>query len=129
MAAVRLQRRAILLPAYTYDIEFRNTAAHGNADALSRLPLPRKGPEYISEVHLCNVKQIQSLSVTSHNIRRCTCQDSVLSKVLDYTLKGWPSQVPKELQLYHTKLAELSVEEVCLLWRRRVIIPQKLRKK
>ena len=42
-------------------------------------------------------------------------------------IKGWPSQVPKELQPYHTKLAELSVEEGCLLWGRRVIIPQKLR--
>ena len=61
MVAARLQRWAILLSAYTYDIEFRNTAAHGNADALSRLPLPGKGPKYISKVHLCNVKQIQSL--------------------------------------------------------------------
>ena len=30
------------------------------------------------------------------------------------------------LQPYHTKLAELSVEEGCLLWGRRVIIPQRL---
>ena len=48
--------------------------------------------------------------------------------MLDYTLKGWPSQVSKELQPYHTKLAELSVEEGCLLWGRRVIIPKKLQK-
>ena len=128
VAAARLQRWAIRLSAYTYDIEFRSTAAHGNADALSRLPLPMKGPEYPSEVHLCNVKQIESLPVTSHRIRQCTRQDTVLSKVLDYTLKGWPSQVPKELQLYRTKLAELSVEEGCLLWGRRVVIPQKLQK-
>ena len=85
-----------------------------------------KGPEYPSEVHLCNVKQIESLPVTSHRIRQCTRQDTVLSKVLDYTLKGRPSQVPKELQLYRTKLAELSVEEGCLLWGRRMVIPQKL---
>ena len=96
-AAAQLQRWVILLSAYTYDIEFRNTAAHGNADALSRLPLPRKDPEYITEVHQCNVEQIESLPVTSPNIQKCTRQDSVLSKVLDYTLKGWPSQVPKEL--------------------------------
>ena len=56
VAAARLQRWAILLSAYTYDIEFRNTTAHGTADALSRLPLPRKGPEHPSEVQLCNVK-------------------------------------------------------------------------
>ena len=40
VAAARLQRWALLLAAYDYDIEFRSTSAHGNADALSRLPLP-----------------------------------------------------------------------------------------
>lgn len=68
VAAAQLQRWAILLSAYTYNIEFRNTAAHGNADALSRLPLPKTGPEYLSEVHQCNVEQIESLPVTSLNI-------------------------------------------------------------
>ena len=70
VAAARLHKWAIRLSAYTYDNEFRSTAAHGNADALSRLPLPMKGPEYPSEVHLCNVKQIESLPVTSHRIRQ-----------------------------------------------------------
>ena len=35
VAAARLQRWSLLLSAYNYDIEFRPTAAHGNADALS----------------------------------------------------------------------------------------------
>ena len=47
----------------------------------------------IAEVHL---KQIHSLSVTSHNIWWCIQQDYVLSKVLNYTLNGGPSQVPKQ---------------------------------
>ena len=36
VAAARLQRWSLLLSAYNYDIEFRPTEAHGNADALSR---------------------------------------------------------------------------------------------
>ena len=40
LAAARLQRWAVLLSAYTYDIQFKSTVAHGNADGLSRLPLP-----------------------------------------------------------------------------------------
>ena len=43
-------------------------------------------------------------------------------------IQGWPSQLPKVLQPYHTKLAELSVKEGCFLWGRRVIIPQRLQK-
>ena len=55
MAAARLQRWSLLLSVYNYDIEFRPTAAHGNADALSRLPLPEGGVERPSESHLYNI--------------------------------------------------------------------------
>ena len=39
-AAARLQRYATFLTGYTFDIKYRKTEQHGNADALSRLPLP-----------------------------------------------------------------------------------------
>ena len=40
LAAARLQRWAILLSAYQYDIHFKVTDDHANADGLSQLPLP-----------------------------------------------------------------------------------------
>ena len=42
LAATRLQRWAVLLSAYMYDIEFRPSGEHNNVDALSRLPLKVK---------------------------------------------------------------------------------------
>ena len=36
LAVVRLQRQAWILPAYHYDIEFRPTEKHANADGLSQ---------------------------------------------------------------------------------------------
>jgi len=39
LAAARLQRWALLLSAYNYQIEYKSTRDHGNADGLSRLPL------------------------------------------------------------------------------------------
>ena len=42
LAAARLQRWALILTAYNYDIQFRPSDKHGNADGLSRLPVPYK---------------------------------------------------------------------------------------
>lgn len=39
LAAARMQRWALILAAYNYDLIFRPTMEHGNADSLSRLPL------------------------------------------------------------------------------------------
>ena len=39
LSAARMQRWALLLSAYNYDIHFPPTQAHGNADGLSRLPV------------------------------------------------------------------------------------------
>ena len=41
-ASGRIQRWALKLSMYEYDLECRSTHRHGNADALSRLPLPEK---------------------------------------------------------------------------------------
>ncbi|CAB4018206.1 Hypothetical predicted protein [Paramuricea clavata] len=40
MTATRLQRYALFLAGFEYDIEYKNTKEHCNADGLSRLPLP-----------------------------------------------------------------------------------------
>lgn len=120
VAAARLQRWAILLSAYQYDIEFRSTEAHGNADGLSRLPLPEGDEERPSESRQCNIRQISMLPMTSQEIRMAVQRDPILSKVRAHTLKGWPTQVPKSLQTYHSKVAELTVEDGCLLWGSRV---------
>ena len=75
-----------------------------------------------------HIRQIESLPVTSQQIQTATQRDPLLSQVKHYTLKGWPTDVPKPLQTYHSKVAELTVEGGCLLWGGRVIIPPSLRK-
>ena len=127
MAAARLQRLAILLSTYNYDIEFRSTTAHGNADALSRLPLPGDSQVCPSETRMYHLRQIESLPVTSFAIRRATQRDPILNKVKRYTQNGWPENIPQVLRTYHAKVAELTVEEGCLLWGGRVIIPTSLK--
>ena len=128
LAAARLQRWSILLSAYRYDIQFKSTSAHANADGLSRLPISDATmPDQSVEVSLFNVAQINFLPVTAQQIDRLTKTDPNLSKVLQYTREGWPSTVPDELKPFKQRADEITTEGDCLLWGIRVIIPQKLR--
>ena len=115
------------ISAYDYHINYKPTQQHGNADGLSRLPVPA---ERLSEEHdtcsLLNMGQIQALPTTAVDVRKATRSDKALSQVCEYVLRGWPAQVPQELQVFKTKQDEISLEFGCLLWGIRVIIPQSL---
>ena len=127
LAAARLQRWAVLLSAYQYEIEFKTTQAHGNADGLSQLPLKSNtSTQNSGESSVFNIAQIETLPVTFQQIQGATRNDPILSKVLHYTKNGWPHQVPDTLKPFSTRHHELTVEGECLLWGIRVLIPKKL---
>ena len=127
IAAARMQRWAVQLAAYSYDIEFKSTKDHGNADALSRLPLKIQGPEGMSTPSVYNTQQIASLPTSSTEVEQATRRDPVLARVLQYTRKGWPDQVSEEVTVFKNRKHELGTEGDCLLWGARVVIPTKLR--
>ena len=61
LAKGRLQRWALLLSTYDYDINFKHSKDQGNADRLSRLPLPSNEFTVGEEgVTIFNVAQIQA---------------------------------------------------------------------
>ena len=105
LAAARLQRWALLLSAYEYDLEFRPTAQHANADGLSRLPLSviADAGTATPDSDVFNVGQIEALPVTAMQLRKVTRQDPILSKVVTFTRNGWPSIVPENLRPYWTR--------------------------
>lgn len=76
LAAARLQRWAILLSAYQYEIKFRN---HGNADGLSRLPVNVEGEEVPGDVEVFNVGQVDALPVTAQQLGQATRSDPILA--------------------------------------------------
>ena len=94
MAAARLQRWALILASYQYEIEFQPTDKHSNADGVSRLPLPHPPTleENVSEVTLYNLQLLESLPITAEQINKASKNDTVLSKVNQYTLSGWPDR-------------------------------------
>lgn len=130
LAAARLQRWAILLSAYSFDIGFRGTKLHANADGLSRLPLPTGGQETAADVaSMFNVVQMSSLPLTHLQLKAATRCDPLISKAMEYTKVGWPSSVEEELRPFWRRRNELTVEVECLLWGCRVVVPKKHQKK
>ena len=127
LAAARLQGWALFLSDCTYDIEFKFSHDHANADCLSRLPLEIKDSvDYLDGIHLFNIAQMESLPVTCQQVQTATRNDPLLSKILLFTKQGWPTQVQDEYKPFFVRRQELSVEDECLLWGIRVIIPKKL---
>ena len=118
MASARIQRWSLSLGAYDYTISYKAGKHHANADLLSRLPLPKapaNSPVPGETILLTNTLQFSPVSVTL--IKRWTGHDPVLSKVRDFVLDD------REMQPYQQKKNELSIQDGCILWGNRVIIP------
>ena len=127
LAAARMQRWALLLPAYTYDIKFRPTELHSNVDGLSRLPLPAD-TTVVNPVDptVFNMSQMDALPIRASEMMAATRSDPVLSEVLYYLQYKWPDHVQDSLIPFGRRRGELSIEGDCILWGMRVIVPSKL---
>ena len=128
LAAARMQRWAVILSAYQYKIEYRQSSKNANADAMSRLPVGEAIPECDSGVFLCSF--LEEIPIGARDIREATKVDYIVSLVLMYTLEDWPGcldQTQHELRPYFNQKEHLSVEQGCILLGYRVIIPVKYR--
>ena len=67
VTAAGLQRYALFLAGYDYQIEYKNTKVHSNADSLSRLPLKteERAEEIVDPVNVFSMMQFEP--VTNHS--------------------------------------------------------------
>ena len=124
----RLQPYSLFLAGFKYSIEYKNTTQHGNADGLSRLPLRKEcNKEVADPVEIFQVSQLEVLTVSVDMIRQATQRDGILTRVVEYTKHGWPPSSEKELEPFHRRKEELTLQDGCLMWGSRVIIPPRYR--
>ena len=83
------------MSAYQYEVEFRATDKHANADGLFRLPLDVTTEEdaFTQAASLFNLQQLNRLPVKADKISQVTANDPVLSKVITCVQQGWPNKV------------------------------------
>lgn len=135
--ASRLHHWSVYLQQFQYDINYRKSADHGNADALSRIPAARDDKTMLMDDDESSLNQVTEdlcdmLPVTHKKIKHATARDVILSKVKLYINSGWPSQLKDEekedLQQYFIRREEICIVNDIILWGIRVVIPVKLRK-
>ncbi|XP_076862347.1 TGF-beta receptor type-2 isoform X2 [Brachyhypopomus gauderio] len=120
-----MQRWALLLSGHNYDIKYRRSELHGNADGLSRLPLPVARP-VTRQTDIFYFQQVTDTPVTAKQVRHATRNDPALSIVMDAIITGRRISNSPDTKPYLARQQELSVQSGCLLWGRRVIIPPSL---
>ena len=137
-AASRLQRWALILSAYNFEIQYVHTSDFGQVDVLSRLVAdhPRDEEEFvISQLALIEgsveqflVFQLETIPVTSQEISEATSSDVLLAEVLHNIKNGWPKRIqPGPIASFFSKRNSLYAIKGCLLFDDKVVIPSSLR--
>ena len=91
-----------ILAGYQYEIKFRKSEDHCNADGLSGLPHGFEAPQQNStqEASLFNLSQIEKLPITAKDLAMEIVKGDTLSKVLEFVKINWSSTVDKSSPLY-----------------------------
>ena len=125
MSSPRVQRWAVTLAGYTYDLVYRRGDDHGNADCMSRLPAPGVIEESpVPANMILTLGRLDTTTITSAMMREWTCKNLVLAQVVRLLEEGWPDTVKsEELSPYYHRHTELSLQDGCVLWGARVLVP------
>ena len=120
------------LAVYKYNLVFRKTEEHCNADALSRLPMDGKQIEEEEETPselVILVESVTNSPVDCSHVKHWTKRDPILSQVLQDVPAGWPqnlsSDASQTLLSFWQHGMQLSTHDGCILWVNQVVVPEK----
>ena len=111
-ASARIKRWSLFLSNYEYTLSFRSTTVHGNADALSQLPLrTQPSTTYVPPELVLLMEHLAESPVTADLIRTWTQKDPDLSKLLQYIQSGWPGTVDQSLSSFVPQKGRVDIVE------------------
>ncbi|XP_037928846.1 uncharacterized protein K02A2.6-like [Teleopsis dalmanni] len=112
MTSHRLQRWAIILMAYQYDVRYRKTTEHGNADALSRLPVG-EDKTFDHEESCFNINELNT-PIDAEIIRQHAKNDPILRRVYFLVTNGWPEKLMPQDTEYNRVVIPASLKQKIL---------------
>lgn len=142
ITANRLQRYALILLAYDFNIRYISSESFAYADFVSRLVKKTDRPDedviiaairVVEQSASCfSVETARLLPIAFEEIQQETKADENLQKVIQRCVKGWPRHskgLEPEIAPFFGRRNEFSIIEECLFFMHRIVIPKKLQKK
>lgn len=126
LTTTRMQHYALYLQNFQYEIKYKNTKLHSNADAMSRLPVNTKGEAMYDEPDSFEIFQIETLPVTLKELARETMQDKSFTKLM-FALRHGKSL--NKSDRFNVNQTEFTLQQDCLFRLQTAVIPQTLRKR
>ncbi|GBO34764.1 Transposon Tf2-9 polyprotein, partial [Araneus ventricosus] len=113
-----------MLNAYNFNVINRPGKKIQNADALSRLPLETPKTDIPLPHDVLFLEELYNPSVKADEISQATLRYTVLSRVLNWVIKGWPES---EKNVEFCTLIVMNFLFIKIVMRKRIVIPQVLR--
>lgn len=120
LASTRLLHYALILLSFEFDIKYRDTRNHGNADCLSQLPTKSEELDIKDEISINQMAPIETLPITSRDLSNAMAKDQKLGPLLRALREG---------QDLKGKEAQYTIEDGCILYGQRIAIPKMYQKK
>ena len=125
--SARLQRWAITLRAYDYEVHHVRGEVMYSADTLSRIPR-HDSQSLVPTVNLLNINSIQDFVQRESLLSRiASSSDASLSRLKKYIVFGWPKNVPAEMLPYAKSKEEYSIQDGIIFRGLRIVPPTRLR--
>nr|XP_012137589.1 PREDICTED: uncharacterized protein K02A2.6-like [Megachile rotundata] len=125
--AARMQHYALFLQSFNYDIQYRKSELHANADCLSRLPIPATDTYECDTIDEFHKATFNTLPVTAEQVAQATLEDKELSKLLKCIRTGRGDL--KNNRFHSVPLTEFTLFNNVIFRDHKVVIPVKLQKK
>jgi hypothetical protein len=130
LSAMRLFHYALYLQNFQFDIKYRKTDLHGNADCLSRLPPDTTIDDMVlerDEVDCLQMELVETMPIAAADIAREIPRDPEFGPIYIAMMEGKP--LHQDPHQNHERLGKYAVEDGCLLYKHRVCIPEVFRQR